>query len=606
MYICYGSRRKHIAVAPLDQYEMDAPYTPLDPEQREIRLLELAPGGYNDDLVITLRIESLRRELPEFHALSYAWGQQTSPQKAVVNQKSMTIGLNLDRAFRHLRCGLTKSKLMWVDAICINQLDLKERSSQVLLMKDIYSSAERVQIYLGPEGSGDASLISLIEDDVVPRTEDDFHILLTHVESFCQRPWFGRVWVAQELALSERDPTIYIGTKNLPWSKLYEYVVSLESRKPSSLEGHPRITSYMESIERVRRLGRVRSVPTTSLVLQIFRLAPALATDPRDKVYGLLGICASAFNETTVKPDYTKSTTRVFTEATVAMLHEPCHLPYGLMPLQPPRILSPGCFYQRLPDLPSWVFDLNISSQALQQYCEMGPYWMIPERAMHPGAFLPYTDHIPDRVRVSHDFKRLYTFGRHVGTISAVFPSSINLNSYAGYQTRLKALRDIYRTHMKPRQISAQSLLGALTVDRKTPVLDSNLFGQLPEVFEDMLNSDEAVTFPSQSFDVLVALSGHEECHVFFTDNDLVGIAYHPDSTNGIRVGDKVVGLFGINFPFLLRTSSERQYDSPAYTMVNITHIADHEWQHDFLIGTGPKAQWSDFGKDGLQEYMIV
>lgn len=585
---------------------MDSPYTPLNANRREVRILELEPGDFEDNLTITLRVKTLDQELPEYHALSYAWGKEVSPQLAVVNHKSMVIGLNLDGALRHLRCGLDKPKSMWVDAICIDQLDLKERSSQVLLMKDIYSLAERVQIYLGPEESGDARFISLMKESKMPQAESDVHSLFTHVETFCQRPWFGRVWVAQELALSQKDPTVYIGTKAFPWSQMYEYIVGLEGRKPSSLEGHPMITSYMESMERVRRLGRVRALPTTSLNLQIFRSAPALATDPRDKLYGILGICVSESDTPTITPDYTKTITRVFNEATVAMLNEPCHLPYGLIPLQPPKDPSLGSLYHRSPDLPSWVLDLNISPQVLKPYCEMGPYWMIPEHATHPGAFLPYTRHIPDRVRVSGDLERLHTFGLHLGTIVAVFSSAINIDSYAGYQKRLTALRDIYRSFMKPRQIPAQSLLNALTVDRKTPVLDPRLSSQFLEIFESMLDSDQEITFPSQSFNVLIALSGHEECHVYFTDADMVGIVYHSDSVEGIRAGDKVVGLFGINFPFILRAAPGGQDSSQVYTMLNLTHIADHKWEHDFLMDAGPDARWSDFEKDGLKEYVIV
>lgn len=585
---------------------MDTPYTSLHPKQHEIRLFELAPGSYDEDLVITLHVESLTQELPHYYALSYAWGHDVSPRTALVNRKNMVIGQNLDGALRHLRCGLTEPARMWVDAICINQHDIEERSSQVLLMKDIYTSAERVLIYLGYEEPHDAEFVAFIRNSEVPNTEDEIHSLLNHMISFCQRPWFGRLWVAQELALSQKDPRVHVGTLTLPWSQLYDYIVGLDSRLPASLNGHPRLTTFMESRVRVRRLGRVRAVPTTSLNLQAFRSAPALSSDPRDKVFGLLGICTFSPGQMVVTPDYTKSTTRVFTEATFSMLQEPQNIPYGLLPLQPPRRSSGRSCYQRLPDLPTWVFDFNISCQVVDPYCEMGPYWLIPERAVHPGKLLSGTHHIPNRVQISHDYKRLHTYGLHLGIIAAIYSSAINVDNYAGFQDRATALRNIYTTYMKPRHIPAQSLLHALTVDRKTPVMDPQLSMRLPDVFKQLLDSKTEVIFPSLFFDVLVALSGHEECHIFFTDSDQVGITHHADLINGVRVGDEVVGLFGINFPFVLRCATENSDDGSVYTMVNLAHVADHQWEHEFLSDAGLDAQWSHFEKFGLKEYMIV
>ncbi|OSS48751.1 hypothetical protein B5807_06858 [Epicoccum nigrum] len=585
---------------------MDSPYTSLHPNKREIRLLELAPGSYDDDLIIALHVESLNQELPHYHALSYAWGHDVSPRTALVNHKNMLIGQNLDGALRHIRCGLTEPATMWVDAICINQHDIEERSSQVLLMKDIYTSAERVLIYLGYEEPSDAEVAAFIRDSEVPNTEGEIHNLLNHMISFCRRPWFGRLWVAQELALSQRDPRVHVGTLTLPWLQLYDYIVGLDRRLPASFGGHPRLTAFMESTVGVRRLGRVRAVPTTSLSLQAFRSAPALASDPRDKIFGLLGICAFSPGQMVMAPDYTKSTTRVFTEATISMLQEPQNVPYGLLPLQPPRRHSGRSCYQRLPDLPTWALDLNISCQVAGQYCEMGPYWLIPERAVHPGKFLSAMHQIPNRVQVSHDYKRLHTFGLHLGTVVAIHSTAINVNSYAGFQERATALRNIYTTYMKPRNIPAQTLLHALTVDRKTPVMDPQLSEHLPEVFEQLLDSETEVTFPSIFFDVLVALSGHEECHIFFTDNDQIGITYHPDLINGLRVGDEVVGLFGINFPFVLRCVAGELDDETVCKMVNLAHVAGHQWEHEFLRNAGSDAQWSDFERFGLKKYMIV
>jgi hypothetical protein len=584
---------------------MRAPYTALDSSHHEIRLLELTPGSHDDDLFIELHIASLDQKLPEYYALSYAWGQGVSPRMAFVGGEPRQIGNNLDCALRHIRCGLNNPILVWVDALCINQQDLEERSSQVLLMKDIYSSAERVLIWLGSEQQGDAYAVACIRNNEVSGPVEHLLGLIRSVESICRRPWFGRVWVAQELALSQRDPVIYIGTTTVPWSQFDQYIRQLEKRLPPSLDTHLSMFALMQATGPVTRLGRVRAFRTTSLNLQIYRSAASLATDSRDKVYGLLGLCVFTPSQPSITPDYTNSTQRVFSEATISMLQEGENLPYDLLPLRHPRNFPAESPYQPLADLPTWALDLNISSQAPAAYGQNNPYWFLPSRAIHPGPLLKDTCHIPGRVTASHASRRLHTQGAHLGIIIATSVAKPDPER-PNYHARAAALRAFYDVHLKPREISAHALLQALTIDGKTPVRDPRLKEQLPHLFEQLVTSQTHIENPSPYHDVLMALSGHEECYVFVTDTDQVGIAYHPDVEGGIRVGDEVIGLFGINFPFVLRSVSGGLDNDPAYTMINIAHIADHQWGHRFLKPADANARWSDFRENGLQEYTIV
>ena len=584
---------------------MHAPYAALDANRREIRLLELAPAASDDDLSIELHITSLDQELPGYYALSYAWGQEVSPRTASIGGCNRSIGNNLDSALRHIRSGLDRPLLMWVDAICINQQDLDERSSQVLLMKDIYSMAERVLIWLGPEQPGDARAVAWIRNEEIPESTDQILHHIYSIESICRRQWFGRVWVAQELALSQRDPTMYLGTITIPWSVFDQYIRQLKNRLPSSLDSHLSMFGLMQATTPVTRLGRVRAFRTTSLNLQIYRSAASLATDSRDKVYGLLGLCVFTPSQPVVTPDYTKTTQQVFAEATISTLQEGDSLPYDLLPLRHPRHVPVESTYQPLADLPTWALDLDISSRAPAAYGQNTPYWFVPTRAINPGLLLKETCHIPGRVRVSHGFERLHTQGFNLGIVVATCVTKPD-PTRPSYHARASSLRAFYNAHLKPRHISAQTLLQALTIDGKTPVRDPQLKEQLPHLLEQLLNAQADIEAPSPFHDALMALSGHEESYLFVTDTNQVGIAYHPDPEDGIRVGDEVAGLFGINFPFVLRPVTGGFDGSPAYTVVNIAHIADHQWGHDFLKGVGSDAQWSDFGEYGLRGYTLV
>ncbi|KAL8684228.1 MAG: hypothetical protein Q9224_006507, partial [Gallowayella concinna] len=145
-------------------------YTPLKEEAKEIRLLTLLPDVFDAPIHISIKTVVLSdEEVPEIEALSYAWGDasdrldifvKVKPSKRAILRRirnPMRAGLttlfvtrNLVEALKHLRLE-DRPRVFWIDAICVNQQDLEERSSQVLRMPDIYSSAKGVIAWLGRE-----------------------------------------------------------------------------------------------------------------------------------------------------------------------------------------------------------------------------------------------------------------------------------------------------------------------------------------------------------------------------------------------------------------------------------------------------------------------
>jgi hypothetical protein len=583
---------------------MDTPYRPLDPTHREIRLLELAPGSYNDDLVITLRVESLDREWPEYHALSYVWGQEISQHDALVNGRSMPVGLNLDCALRHLRCGISEPKLIWADALCINQQDAEERTSQVLMMKEIYSSAQYVLVWLGSENPQDDYALAYIQSGTMPETGEEAVLLLNILGPICRRPWFGRVWVVQELALSRGDPLMYFGTRTLLWSQFFDYmdrfVKAKETEVPALFTDRTLHYNFMQVAMRVTKLGRIRvwASQASTLTIQAFRTASCLVTDPRDKVFGLLGITSRAPSQIALVPDYSKTIQRVFSEATFSMLQEKISFPYSMLPLHPPRITTITSNYQALPDLPSWALDLNISSQTSEELGKNDPYRVIPDHTFDMDQLLRGACHIPNRIRVSDEYKRLYTQGVHLGTIIEASGSALALE-LINYRKRAAALHSIYNNHLKPRSIPKSVFLQALTIG-------GQLFIQNPRPFEKFLDGPMDAKNLSLYYKAIIQLMSQDEFVLFITEKNQVGVAYHCDLENGIRHGDVVVGLFGINCPFVLRPVPGGLDGRPAHTMINIAHVANHKWGHEFLVNAGRTAEWRDFRRYGLEEYMII
>jgi hypothetical protein len=130
-----------------------------------------------------------------YEALSYAWGSEDKPQSILINNKTLNVTQNLYTALLRLR-NHTCSRIIWIDAICINQANEKEKQRQIPLMAEIYAKASRVVVWLGEaEADGDRALevIRLTgEKSVKP---PDAEVLQEAVLKLLQRPWFRRIWV---------------------------------------------------------------------------------------------------------------------------------------------------------------------------------------------------------------------------------------------------------------------------------------------------------------------------------------------------------------------------------------------------------------------------
>jgi len=127
-------------------------YMPLDFDSFEIRLLELhEENSYVNGVTCSLVYASLIKP-PEYTALSYCWGDASKTTKIrIENWGNVEVTTNLEEALKSVRPlnfngpgGSSRPKLLWVDALCINQEDSMERNQQVRQMRQIYSRAKEV------------------------------------------------------------------------------------------------------------------------------------------------------------------------------------------------------------------------------------------------------------------------------------------------------------------------------------------------------------------------------------------------------------------------------------------------------------------------------
>jgi hypothetical protein len=115
----------------------------------DFRLLRLFKG---DQYPIRCELFKSKLALPEdiqeYAALSYTWGSESTPCDIIMNGTKTEVTTNLYLALQDLRLQ-EKDRILWIDALSIDQSNEKEKEHQVQQMGSIYRNAERVMIWLG-------------------------------------------------------------------------------------------------------------------------------------------------------------------------------------------------------------------------------------------------------------------------------------------------------------------------------------------------------------------------------------------------------------------------------------------------------------------------
>ena len=347
-------------------------YHPLDDGAQEIRLLTLKPGTFDSKIRILLDPTRLTEDaVPQFEALSYAWGSVKDQKSILVGpdgRRTLTVTQNLEDALRHLRYE-DRKRTMWIDAICVNQQDLGERSRQVKRMTDIYSKAARVVIWLGPERDHSTQALDLLSY-LSSRVEVDWlglsmrsisveaseahwgniHTLLPYsaseflwISSLLDRSWFERLWVWQEVRAATRDAVIMCGTKTILWKSFQDavyclYVKSHSPMAPSTLQYRKRLVYNLCDTESHLSFKRLLAATTS-----------CKCSDPRDRIFALKSMLQENEKSLLMEPDYTKNIFEVYTESVRRCIES-----------QSLEILTITRLRQRHQEMPTWVPDFSI------------------------------------------------------------------------------------------------------------------------------------------------------------------------------------------------------------------------------------------------------
>jgi len=300
-------------------------YSPIDLNRVAVRLVRLLAGDPDDpsDSIACELFESfldLEKCVP-YEALSYTWGSAAKSRVITINGQTAFVTRNLHNALWRLR-DRDEDRILWIDAICINQDDFRERGHQVGHMRKIYNNAERVLIWLGL-AFDDMELFMdnvqklhkqtlynssewrcaegrkrIAEEHLGATGSILYNRHLNALRGLHGRDWFRRVWILQEVT-SARAATVLCGWKKVS-ARTFALVPSLMGIQPDS-----HVKSVLDIIPGQSRAeswwSRSRDLHTLLL-----KFRGSQATDPRDKVFALLGIASDSADHPAFQADYTK------------------------------------------------------------------------------------------------------------------------------------------------------------------------------------------------------------------------------------------------------------------------------------------------------------
>lgn len=165
------SRQARELVPPLDMRLYQYQTISSDSDLEITRIFHLAPGLPADPVVGSLMKMDIADPLP-FEALSYVWGPDTATEDITCDDAALRIRANVARILRKIRHP-TEPRPVWVDQVCINQVDLYERSKQVQHMNTIYRKALRVLVCLGDDdGEGQAERAFTLAKELAAASRD--------------------------------------------------------------------------------------------------------------------------------------------------------------------------------------------------------------------------------------------------------------------------------------------------------------------------------------------------------------------------------------------------------------------------------------------------
>jgi hypothetical protein len=287
---------------------------------------------------------------PSYEALSYTWGNEettvevkiceyraaeTEVALKVQDQQFLLLRPNLHLALRYLRHE-PRERVLWVDALCINQKDTNERALEVRKMCDIYRLSYRVVVWLGAPQSKSRRAMEILahighqieytkDNFFVPApgsTEKDWHrrdakLGLTiedgsAIQHFLERPWFTRLWIWQGIRLANHRAIVQCGEDSVLWYYIRRATLVLSTKHdiPATLS--------RDVAKRAGEIG-IHHYQYSDSDYVFWQTRSAQYSLRQDRVYGILGLLGRSISNLVII-DYSLSTAEIYQSLCTAVL----------------------------------------------------------------------------------------------------------------------------------------------------------------------------------------------------------------------------------------------------------------------------------------------
>ncbi|KAK5136505.1 hypothetical protein LTR08_002849 [Meristemomyces frigidus] len=592
-----------------------------DMDKRHIRLCTVEDGNKYDTIKCTLTRATFDESL-DYKCLSYVWGSTNDKQTIVLDGEEHAVTVNLHAVLRRLRDAGMRSPI-WIDALCINQQDDSDKQEQVAMMGEIFGSAQEVLVWLGegPERpiarsqsdvafddygnrvvvvhgtapAGIEEVMSLLADNThfhdlpfaaycksrrcpalsggIAKGSHSWSEVLQTLRDWFDVAWFGRAWTVQEIVLA-RNATLILGAQTLPWDVVSRAWINLSRHIRSCCTECVYGLPGRDSEDLYRMAARILGLWTAKqkfeegqhLIEPLLLFSWKSSTDPRDKLYGLLGLQSGKI-PTPVLPDYTASLQKIFS----------C---FAADTVTTQGWLVPLCLdlTQQLPDLPSWVPDWTKPRDDPVAYAVARFVWSFSYKTANG---------LTGAATVEEGFT-LAVGGLHFDTIASMGREYVLGDDIADQLHILDAWKDMVK--LNEHASSAYHAGGDLKqafwrtmfadrfhADDKPRALIPNDIDRLNSFLDEM-----RVTLAEYGNDALIGQNEAMASHViavfdrrlFQTSNGWIGVC-----PKAAQVGDEVYILGGCPVPVILRAVSDHDLADQLYRTVG------HCYVHGIMYG---------------------
>jgi hypothetical protein len=411
---------------------------PINAQNEEIRLLRIVEddsSSNEDRLECSMEVASLNTESLDYLALSYCWGPPDFDYEITCNGYAIAVTRNLSLALLSFRNSIRRLPI-WVDQVCINQSDLDERASQVMIMRSIYSKCTICMCHIGEKDEAMEIAMSYIPyrlrkmgreplDKVYGNYDGIFldnavfdFAGMQALLQLAQRPYFTRTWIIQEMAVSNIN-IVACDTLSFFWD---DFQIVFEERVVSQISLGIFTTfgrfNFMEVNQIVQQLSSLHQYRmgvkfshealdyVSKLIALTCRGRNFKASDPRDKIFALQGIAVDGHLFSA--PDYRKSVELVYQEFAEVC----CSQGYSLYCLE---LAGLGTSQYALP---SWVPDWTSEGQFVD------PSLFIPVDSTHESGEDGYRKVVLSQAIKLGDGNTLHISCFRIGTVTKVLNPS--------------------------------------------------------------------------------------------------------------------------------------------------------------------------------------